>query len=602
MSVEIPKMALAFGGYGIPQGDVIECRVHLGCTKEVSSFDLLLQNWDGKYSPNGSVPLAVGVNGYICIGRGANVPQIIICRIESIKYEGTPTENYVRVCGRCAGGERLFRRVFTGTFQNMKGEWILFTLLLDYANLSFYRQYTPLTQNASAGQKNVYVNDVSFFAVGDYVRICENMDVWELNRIGAIDTQNKILIMTENLLHDYTAGYARVWRCLVEATDTTYAKLEYENTPVFDIIKYIADSADKNGVVGFDFRVAPDGVFEFFPRNSKTSPVSLSELIEEYEYRKDIHGIRNRITVYGAAVKKTPSDEDAWTESTSNWTSDSGSGQISLDSTNKKRGSYSVKHHMTSNDYKNAFYFDIYARTGSYLDATKYKELRVHVRCSVDCTGVACGTWIRLIDDAGNYVDYMINNSPKANTWVQHVLSLGSDAPGWDYNPNFNWSRIAKIRFCFWHDNVASDAWVDWLFFGKRRCEATQEDTNSKNAYGLRELVEVDEELYSDDECTLRAKALLDHYKNPIEHLTIKSTVIDYGNTPLLPGDKIHVTLPNEGVDADFRIETVEYHVDAKTQTLEITLELGRETPLLADYLYALRSKTDHLSRHKIAR
>jgi hypothetical protein len=90
--------------------------------------------------------------------------------------------------------------------------------------------------------------------------------------------------------------------------------------------------------------------------------------------------------------------------------------------------------------------------------------------------------------------------------------------------------------------------------------------------------------------------------KDPAEYLTIKSTVLDYGTTPLLAGDKIHVALPNENVDVDFQILSIEYHVDGRTQTLEITLELGRETPLLADYLYLLRSKTDHLSRHKIAR
>lgn len=87
--------------------------------------------------------------------------------------------------------------------------------------------------------------------------------------------------------------------------------------------------------------------------------------------------------------------------------------------------------------------------------------------------------------------------------------------------------------------------------------------------------------------------------KNPAEHLTVRSTVIDYGSTPLLPGDKILVTLPNENVSRYFRIESVEYNVDTRTQTLEITLELEREAPLLADYLYALKSKTDHLSRCK---
>ncbi|MEM0357278.1 MAG: hypothetical protein QXL77_02755 [Candidatus Bathyarchaeia archaeon] len=125
-----PVMAAAFGGYGIPQSDIVECRVHLGCTKEVSSFTLTLQNWNGKYSPSGAVPLNVGMDGSISIGRGSQCPQIITGRIESLRYEAKPTEHYVHVSGRC-WGERLFRRVFTGIFENMKGEEIV-KHLLDY--------------------------------------------------------------------------------------------------------------------------------------------------------------------------------------------------------------------------------------------------------------------------------------------------------------------------------------------------------------------------------------------------------------------------------------------------------------------------------------
>ena len=62
MSVEIPKMAVVFGSVTPPQGDVIDCRVHLGCTKEVSSFEVLLQNWDKKYSPGGTSPISVGMD------------------------------------------------------------------------------------------------------------------------------------------------------------------------------------------------------------------------------------------------------------------------------------------------------------------------------------------------------------------------------------------------------------------------------------------------------------------------------------------------------------------------------------------------------------
>jgi hypothetical protein len=64
----------------------------------------------------------------------------------------------------------------------------------------------------------------------------------------------------------------------------------------------------------------------------------------------------------------------------------------------------------------------------------------------------------------------------------------------------------------------------------------------------------------------------------------------------------VHVELPNEGIEGDFRVLNVEYYVDAKTQTLETTLELGREQPLLADYVFKLKSKTDSLSRYKLAR
>ena len=140
--------------------------------------------------------------------------------------------------------------------------------------------------------------------------------------------------------------------------------------------------------------------------------------------------------------------------------------------------------------------------------------------------------------------------------------------------------------------------------FGNGRWEArrplvSQEPTASQIAYGVRELVEVDEELHSDNECDLRAKALLAHMENPAEYITVRNSVLDYSTNVLLPGDKIHVSIPNDNVDADYRIISVEYRVNASTQTLDVVLELGRETPLLADYLYMLYSKSSSLSRYK---
>jgi hypothetical protein len=264
--VALPVCALVFGTVTPPQEDVIELTMHLGQTNEVSSFNCLLQNLDGKYSPGSSDEIAEGVDGRIYIGRGASNPLIAQVRVENVQLMGSPIQSYVRVTGR-GWGERLFRRLVTKTYENMKGEAIVKDLIDNYVGLSHVRDSTELIEN----------------------------------------------------------------------TDTTYTKLEYENTPVFDILKYIAATADKAGVIGFDFRVAPDGKFEFFPRNSKTSNVSLDERIESYIYEKNVFRQRDKIYVYGAAEKKYPLDGDSWTETVdingdgiNDWQSGTGTGSVSL--------------------------------------------------------------------------------------------------------------------------------------------------------------------------------------------------------------------------------------------------------------------------------
>jgi len=527
MSIDIPVSEVVFGSVNPPQSDIINMRVHLGGTKEISSFECFLQNWDKKYSQGGTYPINPAAATTIKIGRGENKPLVLTGRVEAIQCESTPVENYIRVSGRCVG-EKLFRRVITKTYSDQKGEAIVKDLLDNFADLSHIRDSTEL----------------------------------------------------------------------VEDTDTTYARLEYENTPVFDVLKYIAESADKTGVIGYDFRVAPDGKFEFFLQNSKTSPISLNEKIEVSEYRKDIHRVRNKITAYGVADKSVPSDKDAWTESLTpadgSWSEVSGT--ISLDTTTKKKGSGSIKTYASNLNYA-ACLFTL--NNGKEVNANLYPTLNFWIKRESSFNG---NVNIILYDAADKSASHMFNIG--AGEWFQRDFKVGAENSDiWDVESGFDWAQVKKVRFDCWFTGTGTGSfWVDGLFFGGRRYSSTQEDGASQSTYGLRELVEVDEELYSDNECMLRSKAILNYLKDPAEYLTVRSTIVDYGNSPLLPGDTIHVILPNENVDANFRILSVEYQVDARTQTLEIVLELGREQPFLADYLYALRSKTAHLSRHKIAR
>ena len=586
--VGLPVVALALGSVTPSQGDVLELRVHLGCSKEVSSFECLLQNFDKKYTVTN--PINVGDDCHFDIGRGVNCPLILTGRVEEIEPQSTPVENYVRVRGRC-NGEKIFRRVVTKTYENQKGESIVKDLVDNYVGLSHVR------------------NSIE----------------------------------------------------LIEDTDTTYTLLEYENTPVFDILKYIAATADKADVIGFDFRIEPDGKFAFFPKNTKTSPVSLSERIEVSTYRKDIHRIRNKITVYGAAEKANDSSKDFGTDMTTpykgskvdqqsasgqknlyvtsttdfsvgdkiwiymhpdyeenevetivagdhlvcvnnlqhtygintgvivypGWGPTSAGTTITADAVNKKVGSRSVK--IAVNDgggWGGALY-----HWDSPIDMDKYITHNIFTRSSVTISGI-----ISVRDS--NFKQASTSISSVSNDEEFHFVSVRGGRKSvdrWGVESGFDWSKIIEVEIRM--NASVLDYWIDGQFFGDRRWEATQEDSGSQASYGLRELVEVDEELHSDNECELRAKALLAQLKDPAEYLMFRSTVIDYYVNPLLPADKIPVTLPNENIDSDYQIINSEYHVIARDQTLEITLELGKEKPLLADYLYGLRSGAVTLER-----
>jgi hypothetical protein len=547
VSVEIPKAVITFTNVSPPQEDIIEIKIHLGCTKEVSSFECRLQNWNGKYSPGGSYPINVGDTGGIGISRGSVPPSsvpIISHRVENVEYDSTPTENYIRVSGRC-WGERLFRRVVTKTYDNQKGEAIVKDLLDNYVGLSHVRGGTELVEN----------------------------------------------------------------------TDTTYSNLKYTDSPVWDILKYIAESADKAGIIGYDFRVAPDGKFEFFPKNSKTLFDIFGEKIEVSEYRKSISRIRNKITVYGIADKSVPLNKDDWTEELTPadgvWTAIGTGAAVALDATNKVRGQVSVKTNINNQPIGAGCKFTLNA--GKEVNANLYPILSFWSVLENTFNGHGMLT---LRDINGKMASKLISAGTTDWAETQATAGASSESDWKSVAAGFDWTQIKSIQIFYYFPGadkppqpVASGTfWVDGLYFGGRRYSAVEEDTVSQQLYTdgePRELSETDEELWSDNECDLRAKALLAYLKIPAIYLTVRSTVIDYGYSPPLPGDTAHVLLPNEGVDSNFRIESVEYNVDAPTQTLEMVIQLEKEPPQLADYLYGLRALTvnvEKLARTKLGK
>ena len=168
--------------------------------------------------------------------------------------------------------------------------------------------------------------------------------------------------------------------------------------------------------------------------------------------------------------------------------------------------------------------------------------------------------------------------SVSVTDWSVFSLNAGADyASEWNTIAGFDWTAVNVVRVDGFLSSPSTPGnfWVGQLYFGNARYSSVQEDAASQAAFGLREYVDTDEELWSDYECSLRAKAVLSHMKDPSEYIKINSTVIDYGNTPLLPAEMIPVSLPNENVSGNFQILSVEYHVKESGE-LEITIPLGR--------------------------
>jgi hypothetical protein len=527
-------IALVFGTVTPPQTDVIDLLVHVGCSKEVSSFEVRLWNFDSKYSIGGTTPITVGMDGSISLGRGATCPLLMTLRVEKAKYGSTPDrKSYIKLSGRC-WGERLFRRTVTKTYTGWKGEAIVKDLIDYYVGLSHNR--------------------------------------------GGVE--------------------------LIEDTDTTYLKLEYTDSPVWDILKYVAETADKAGVIGYDFRVAPDGKFEFFAKNSKTQPVYLTEAIDgEASYERDIFRIRNRIKINGIADKSVPADKVSWTQSLTPtngaWTTPGGFGAASIDNGFLVQGNPSIKLAISSQYYGELLFT---LDSGHEVDTALYPSLPVWLYLEKKFSG---NILVALFDDTGKNV--YKNTTVATGDWQAVELPVGPDKTGsWDIiTAGFNWSKVKQVGFIFYLGSYGSGkVWINAMHFGGCRYSAIAEDPSSVGY--PREYNETDEELVTDSECDYRAKALLAYLKDAAEYINLTTTLYDYGSTPLLAGDRQHVILPNERIADYYRCEFVEYRVPENDPTvLETTMALGKEPPQIADYLYGLRTFTvnvEKLSRTKLGK
>jgi len=396
------------------------------------------------------------------------------------------------------------------------------------------------------------------------------------------------------IVKDVLVNYAPLTSVGVETTNSIYAEEEYENKPAWEIVEYVAETAKSAGnVIGFDFR-CEEGDLKFFPKSKYASSVVLDGIITLCEHESAIERVRNKIYVYGEASKPCPLDKDSWTESLTPsdgaWSSGTGTGSVSLDDAEKIVGIYCIKHATTTSDYYGRAVFTL--NDGKEINANAYPSVNFQIKEESAFSGEVT---LILEDVNGNWAakEYRISNNKQ---WHFESFMCGAEhADEWFGSniANFNWEKIKKLLFDAHFSGVGTGAfWIDNLYFSKCRWSAIAEDSGSQSKYGVRELAIVDETLVSDDACAKLANAELKYKKDPAESLRV--TVL--GDPRIVAGETIHVTSPNEGIDADYRIQTVDHFLDDEGE-FETSLTLIAEPPRLAEILSETRREVGVLMR-----
>jgi len=355
------------------------------------------------------------------------------------------------------------------------------------------------------------------------------------------------------------------------AIASTHSYTFDEKTP-WNVVRDVADACQTSGgAVGFDGHVDPPGNLWIFPRNSSNSTVDLTDKIIRYKIDYDTYRVKNKIKVYGKTAKILgPLDE-----STTNWNS---IGTISLDSSDKMEGSYSIKATYTSTGVNLRYHFPtpIACKFGS-----EYKKLHLWIQVSADTMSNDASYHIQLYTNYGSSSGFIkYEKIAFQGKWVELEFSIG---PGeeWFENNSPDWATITDLEVLFLNGLTSSllTLKLDGVRLVKR-FSGSAEDSSSQALYGVRmpEPI-VDDSLTSDDTCTKKAQSLLSYYKDKVTTLTLTT----FGDNAFKPGDRLHVVLSNDGIDDYFRILEVRHTLEDVLWQTELLLS---NEPIMIDYIF----------------
>jgi len=648
----VPTAKVTVAGSDVAPQNVLDVVIHLGCTKETSSFEVVVNNsnpnyYEGQYSPGGAKEFTLASSITVKLKRGTitgSTKALITGKIENIEYADEAEEygfrNVVYIRGRCLGQD-LFARKFNG----------------------------DLIAAAGSGKAETIV---------DY------------------------------LIDNYTSlSHTRNGTNLIEESNTTFVEFLCSYETIFDILKYIADvTSTSEGVIGYDLVVEYDGKFAFRPRNEYEEPYTLEEELQLERYAIDMARVKNKIWVFGKADKPYPIDvdgqnySDQWTENHDStvvnlvldaaasqkkveigegaaalygidsgdhlWLidADSRGEECVVDTVTVKGGENDVLTMVDnlSYSYQVADFAIIFSlengKNWGYRPGTQWNELGVVLNNSV----VDTGSWAILLDclvalssisarfvlrggeeintndysrmlfkvyfdtakpdgmrvylysgdcQAGSFAYSNLLSSFEADKWSAQTLECGSkSASNWTVGSTFDWSDVKMVEFIFTYASPGSyHIRLDRFHFcGKRwgggsdnaAVDGFAEDAgagSSQALYGIKEYVLIEDNLLSDVECEAKAQAILSFLKDPNETMSLETKSLDPVDNAITSGNIVDVNFAPLSKTGSYRIDSADIRLSASDHTLSYIFNLENAPVRLADYLYYLSKELRTVNR-----
>lgn len=337
--------------------------------------------------------------------------------------------------------------------------------------------------------------------------------------------------------------------------DATAVTLEVRTKNYFDLLQGISDYWFNAGnQIKKDFFVDVDGHLHWKTRPIRSAGVetlTVGDSIINYAVNRDIDAVKNYIYVYGFPERALPEDKDGWTETLTNWTASAGN--LTLNAASAV-GTWAIRD--TSPGVGNL----IFKRTFDQVTIRDINQINFWKSSNIIPTTIQ---FRLLAPDTTDYYEADVTNA--GGVWHFSTLDLGPNQvydaatnPNgiWTENGSPNWWDIQGIQIQLLGVGAADWYGVDGLYFYPERWSSSATDAASIVSYDQRDLEITDNNLHSDSGCQKRAETLLYQMKDAPTQITVTVP----GNTNILVGDRLPMTIPAEGISAaNYDVITVEH-------------------------------------------